>query len=59
MKYADILQIAPYSLNKQEKENIMTQMLLELTDRHIEKCSSYASMMNTIGYDKKEVKSYG
>lgn len=35
MSFDDILQIAPFSLNKDEKETIMSERLLELTKHHL------------------------
>jgi len=58
MQYEDILQIAPYSLAKQEKMRLLTDKLLELTDMHIERCEPYRKMMKAIGYDSTAVSDY-
>jgi phenylacetate-coenzyme A ligase PaaK-like adenylate-forming protein len=54
----EILQILPFSLNKAEKEKLLTMRLLELTKRHITNCPEYAAMMRSVGFDADRCKSY-
>lgn len=58
MRYEEILQIAPYSLNKEEKTKLLTNKLLELTNMHMEKCEPYAKMMKAINYNPDDVLDY-
>ena len=58
MEYNKILEIAPFSLDKTEKDKILTEGLKELSNYHIDNCKEYKKMMQTIGYDESKVKSY-
>lgn len=58
MDYSEILQIAPYSLGQNEKKELLTQKLKELTKHHIEKSAEYAGMMHAVHYDESEIDSY-
>lgn len=58
MEYNKILEITPFSLDKIEKCKILTKGLKELSKHHIDKCKEYKKMMQTVGYDELEVKSY-
>ena len=54
----EMLQIPPFSLNKDEKEKMLSDRLLALTKRHIAGCPEYASMMRGFGFDVDRCKSY-
>jgi Coenzyme F390 synthetase len=58
MNYDEILSIAPYSLNKQEKTEMLTKRMKELTKRHIETCEPYNRMMNSIDFNLDQIKKY-
>lgn len=58
MSFDEIVRIAPYSLNKREKEELLTKRLLELTEHHRRQCPAYARMLESIGFDEKHVKRY-
>lgn len=58
MKYEDILNIPPYSLDKEEKEKLLTERLSELTRLHMDKCPEYAKMLDSIGFDIEKIDSY-
>ncbi len=58
MSFDDILQIAPFSLNKDEKETIMSERLLELTKHHQEACKEYSRMLDAVGYNVKDHDTY-
>ncbi|GHV33493.1 acyl-protein synthetase [Synergistales bacterium] len=58
MTYDEILKISPFSLNKSEKEGILTERLKELTERHIDACPQYASMMRAVGFKPESIDSY-
>lgn len=46
-----ILEIAPYSLDKSEKRALLNARLHALTRAHYEKCASYQRMMDAVGID--------
>lgn len=58
MNYADVLQLSPYSLDRREKGKLLTDRMLELTDKHIANCPQYAGMMDAIGYNSSLVENY-
>jgi phenylacetate-coenzyme A ligase PaaK-like adenylate-forming protein len=47
--YNEILNIAPYSLDKNEKQMLLTERLKFLTQYHYENCESYRRMLDTVG----------
>ena len=58
MNFEEILQIAPYSLDKAKKEELLTSRLVELTRLHKDNCLPYSKMLASISYDEKNVKTY-
>ena len=58
MKYEDILNIAPFSLNKDDKERLLTERLKDLTTYHIENCTEYARMLDSIDFDAESITNY-
>lgn len=58
MSFEEILQIAPYSLSKDEKEKLLTDRLVELTEAHKINCSEYAKILDSIFYKKERIKCY-
>lgn len=58
MTFDEMLQISPYSLGKKEKEAILTERLVDLTEYHREHCAEYNSILEAIGYNKDSIKSY-
>lgn len=58
MAFEKFLQISPYSLNQKEKECLLTERLLELTELHRQKCPEYAEILETISYDSRKITSY-
>ena len=58
MTFEDILQIEPYSLRKVEKDKLLTERLVELTEMHKEKCADYLRMLNSVDYSKGKIVSY-
>lgn len=58
MTFDEILSIPPYSLNREEKEKLLTERLVELTKLHQEKCPEYARILESISFDADRVKSY-
>ena len=58
MVFEELFEQNPYSMNKDEKNDVLTKRLKELTDFHIVHCSEYMKMMNCINYDPSNVKDY-
>lgn len=58
IKYDEILNIAPFSLNKKEKKKLLTEKILDLTHYHYENSEMYKNMLNSIEFDIEKIKSY-
>lgn len=58
MTFDEILEISPYSLDKSEKEKMLTKRLLDLTGLHSERCPEYRRMLEGRGYKEEEITSY-
>lgn len=58
MTFDKILNIPPYSLDKVQKEELLTERLKELTRLHQENCPEYAKILKSIGYDEEKAGSY-
>ena len=58
MTFDEILSIPPYSLNREEKEKLLTERLVELTKLHQEKCPEYAHILESISFNADKIKSY-
>lgn len=58
MTYEEILNTPPFSLDKQEKERLLTERLVELTKLHQGNCPEYARILEAIDFDVNKVQSY-
>ena len=58
MQYSELLQIAPYSLSRDKKRALLTDKLVELSEKHIDACPQYGGMMRAVGFDKSKIESY-
>ncbi|MCH5199501.1 MAG: hypothetical protein J1F60_00985 [Oscillospiraceae bacterium] len=58
MSFEELLNISPYSLEKAEKERLLTERLAELTEHHRKNCPEYARILNAVSYDGQKVSSY-
>lgn len=58
MTFEEILDIEPYSLDKEKKEHMLSERLIELTNHHKNNCPEYARMLDSIGYNEENVHSY-
>lgn len=58
MDFDELLQISPYSLDKNEKEKILTSRLVELTRHHKKNCLEYNCILDSIGFNFDKIKSY-
>ena len=57
-EFDEILKISPFSLEKTDKEKLLTERLSALTKYHIENCPLYASMTRAVHFDINECDSY-
>lgn len=55
--FAEFLKLAPFSLDKKTKDELLRDRLLSLTRLHYDKCEEYKRILDSIGFDFKEVKS--
>jgi phenylacetate-coenzyme A ligase PaaK-like adenylate-forming protein len=58
MKLSEFLKVKPYSLNKKDKEKLLSRFLMSLSRHHYNACGQYYKMMNSIGFDVNENSSY-
>ena len=58
LSFDELLEINPYSLDKEQKECFLTEALKKLTQHHIQNCFEYKRMMNAIGYSENKINSY-
>lgn len=58
MTFDEILGVKPYSLNKDEKNKLLTKRLLELTEYHKDYCPEYKRILEAINFDIDSVESY-
>lgn len=58
MELNDILNIEPYSMNKEEKRQLLNDRLHELTRHHYASCPEYKRMMDAMGLDLDNVPEY-
>lgn len=53
----DFYLLEPYELDKKAKNKLLTKELKELTDVHRKKCKEYSRLLNTLQYNKEDIKS--
>lgn len=58
MTFEEIINIPPFSMDEDEKEKMLTDRLLELTEYHKARCPEYRRILDAIGFDFASVKSY-
>lgn len=58
MTYDEIIDIPPYSLSEKEKEKLLTERLIQLTQHHMEHCPRYKRMLNARDFDLRYIESY-
>lgn len=56
--YNELLTIAPYSLPKEEKNKLLTERLLELTEYHYDNCKEYRQILDCLSFHANKVKDY-
>ena len=58
MTFDEILNIPPYSLDKEDKDKLLTERLVELTKLHQNNCLEYKNILEAIDFDVEKAKSY-
>jgi phenylacetate-coenzyme A ligase PaaK-like adenylate-forming protein len=58
MTYDELLEIAPYSLDKEQKKILLTKRLVELTKHHRKNCKKYNQILSSSGFNESEVTDY-
>ena len=58
MEISEILEIKPYSLDKYDKERMLSPFLNGLTHHHYTHCEPYRKMLDSVGYDSNKVYQY-
>ena len=58
MDINEILEIAPYSLDKEQKRQLLNERLHNLTRKHYAQCEPYRKMMDAIGLDINNLPDY-
>ena len=58
MSFDDIAAIPPFALNRDEKEKLLTDRLVELTKLHSENCPEYGRILQSIDFQLDSVASY-
>lgn len=55
--YSEILTLPPFSLKKHEKNQLLTEKLLQLTIQHYLNCDMYKKILDGLGFDSNNVNS--
>lgn len=58
MNYNEILEIAPFSLNKSAKSELFTSYLKSLSLKHYENCSEYKKIIDSLGCNLSAIENY-
>ena len=58
MSFEEIINIEPFSIEEDEKTKILTKRLYELTKHHKNNCVEYKSILDAIGFNEEDMKSY-
>jgi len=58
MTVEDILAIAPYSLGKEDKHQMLDDYLIGITKFHYENCAEYRKMLDAIGLEINKLQHY-
>lgn len=58
MTFEELLNIPPYSLDREEKDQILTRRLTDLTRLHQKNCNEYARILDSMDFDVEKVRSY-
>ena len=58
MEYSEILEIPPFSLEKDEKQRMLTKRLKEMTQFHYDNCQEYQRILDSIGVSVNQINNY-
>lgn len=58
MTLEELMNIAPYSMGKEEKHAVLDEYLINLTKYHYEHCEDYRKMLDGTGVDISKIKHY-
>lgn len=58
VNYEELLNIPPYSLDKDEKGKLLTNVLGELTQHHYDNCPEYRRILDGLGVEPSDISSY-
>lgn len=58
MEYSEILNIEPYSLERDEKQTLMCERLGELANYHYEHCEAYRHILDFLNFDLGKIEQY-
>ena len=51
----DFYKYSPYELDKEQKNELLTNELISLTKAHAERCEEYKNFLETINFDESKV----
>ena len=54
----ELLKIPPFSLDRKEKNELLTERLLSLTETHINCCPEYSAMIRGVGFNLEKCQNY-
>ena len=58
MRYEEILEIAPFSMERADKQRLLDERLLALTRYHYAHCEEYRKMLDATGVDVNNMEHY-
>lgn len=56
--YDELLNLAPYSMNKNTKQRWISELLIDLTQHHYENCPEYKKILDAFNFDAASAASY-
>lgn len=56
--YENMLELAPYSLGKEDKQKLLNRRLIDLSRRHYRQCDTYKRIVDAFDIDFEQVDSY-
>ncbi len=56
--YEEMLELEPYSLEKEKKQELLSRRLISLSRQHYKTCDAYKRIVDAFGIDLKQITSY-
>lgn len=56
--YEEMLELEPYSLEKEKKQELLSRRLISLSGQHYKTCDAYKRIVDAFGIDLKQITSY-